>query len=113
MTLFFHSPRGTKGGFLCGLCVPSTLLRTCFAGDIPSFGCGCAALSTPRLCGEYSFLPALFVLLRRFHIAKHGKDPKIVDNFQSTGQQEGQSPRRLREDCPCEKRRQRGAGIAG
>ena len=26
------------------LCVPSTLLRTCFAGDIPSIGCGSAAL---------------------------------------------------------------------
>ena len=28
---------------LCGLCVPSTSLRTCFAGDIPKFGCGIAA----------------------------------------------------------------------
>jgi hypothetical protein len=25
---------------LCGLSVPSATLRTCFAGDIPSFGCG-------------------------------------------------------------------------
>ena len=34
---------------LCGLCVPSTLLRTCFARDNPSFGCGCAALGSLRL----------------------------------------------------------------
>ena len=32
--------------FLCGLGVPSTLLRTCFARDIPSFGCGVAALDS-------------------------------------------------------------------
>ena len=29
--------------------VPSTLLETCFAGDLPAFGCGAAALG---LCGE-------------------------------------------------------------
>jgi hypothetical protein len=37
---------------LCGLGVPSAMLRTCFAGDIPRFGCGFAALG---LCGEYFF----------------------------------------------------------
>ena len=44
----FHPPLAKgdeKGDFLRGLCVPSTLLRTCFAGDIPSFGCGWATLS--------------------------------------------------------------------
>jgi hypothetical protein len=29
---------------LCGHCAPSASLRTCFAGDTPSFGCGLAAL---------------------------------------------------------------------
>jgi hypothetical protein len=35
--------RNDKQGFLR---VPSTLLRTCFAGDIPRLGCGSAALGS-------------------------------------------------------------------
>jgi len=56
--------------------VPSAVLRTCFAGDIPRFGCGSAALGTPRLCGVIR-LTALI----GFETAQRRNDlrPKEVD----------------------------------
>jgi hypothetical protein len=39
---------------LCGLGVPSTSLRTCFARDNPTFGCGCGCASAVRSRSEIS-----------------------------------------------------------